>query len=83
MVATSDRRAAFPLEELLDLKLRGVEIEEGMDFYERVTGKIRVRELRPSQIIFSHGFSVRRRTRIAKRIFDVACATVGSSSRCR
>ncbi|WP_438011213.1 TIGR03013 family XrtA/PEP-CTERM system glycosyltransferase [Sorangium sp. So ce321] len=77
IVATSDRRAAFPLEALLDLKFRGVEIEEGMDFYERVTGKIFVRELKPSQIIFSHGFSVRRRTLVAKRIFDVACATAG------
>lgn len=77
IVATSERRAAFPLEELLDLKFRGVQIEEGMDFYERVTGKICVRELKPSQIIFSHGFSVRRRTLVAKRIFDVACATAG------
>lgn len=77
IVATSERRAAFPLEELLDLKFRGVQIEEGMDFYERVTGKICVRELKPSQIIFSHGFSVRRRTLVAKRIFDVVCATAG------
>ncbi|AUX42913.1 sugar transferase [Sorangium cellulosum] len=77
IVATSDRRGAFPLEELLELKLRGVEIEEGMDFYERATGKIFVRELRPSQIIFSHGFSVRRRTLVAKRAFDVVCAALG------
>ncbi|WP_437682790.1 TIGR03013 family XrtA/PEP-CTERM system glycosyltransferase [Sorangium sp. So ce131] len=77
IVATSDRRGAFPLEELLELKLRGVGIEEGMDFYERATGKIFVRELRPSQIIFSHGFSVRRRTLVAKRAFDVVCAALG------
>jgi exopolysaccharide biosynthesis polyprenyl glycosylphosphotransferase len=42
-----------------------------------VTGKIFVRELKPSQIIFSHGFSVRRRTLVAKRIFDLLCATAG------
>ncbi|MGK4005006.1 TIGR03013 family XrtA/PEP-CTERM system glycosyltransferase [Sorangium sp. So ce1036] len=77
IVATADRRAALPIEELLELKLRGVEIEEGIELYERVTGKIFVRELKPSQIIFSHGFSVRRRTLVAKRIFDVVCATAG------
>ncbi|AUX22747.1 sugar transferase [Sorangium cellulosum] len=77
IVATADRRAALPIEELLELKLRGVEIEEGIELYERVTGKIFVRELKPSQIIFSHGFSVRRRTLVAKRAFDVVCATVG------
>lgn len=77
IVAYSDRRGAFPLEELLDLKFRGVEIEEGVDFYERVTGKIFVRELKPSQIIFAQGFKVRRRTLVVKRIFDVVCAAAG------
>jgi sugar transferase (PEP-CTERM system associated) len=78
VVACADRRGAIPLEELLDLKVRGVEIQEGADFYERVSGRIFVPALKPSQIIFSHGFSVRRRrTLVMKRIFDVVCATAG------
>jgi sugar transferase (PEP-CTERM system associated) len=77
IVACSERRGALPLGELLELKLRGVAIEEGIDFYERVTGKIYVRELKPSHIIFSRGFHVRQRTLVAKRVFDVLCATLG------
>jgi sugar transferase (PEP-CTERM system associated) len=77
IVACSERRGALPLAALLELKLRGVAIEEGIDFYERVTGKIYVRELKPSQIIFSRGFHVRQRTLVAKRVFDVLGAALG------
>jgi sugar transferase (PEP-CTERM system associated) len=77
IAACSDRRGVLPVEQLLELKLRGVTIEEGVAFYERVTGKIFVRELLPSQIIFSEGFQVRRRTLAVKRAFDVVCAIVG------
>ncbi|HVY45114.1 MAG TPA: TIGR03013 family XrtA/PEP-CTERM system glycosyltransferase, partial [Minicystis sp.] len=77
VVASQDRRGALPMETLLELKFRGVEIEEGVAFYERVTGKLFVRELKPSQLIFSDGFRVRPSTLAAKRAFDVACAVVG------
>lgn len=77
IAACVDRRGGFPVEALLELKLRGVQIEEGSELYERVTGKIFVRALLPSQIIFSHGFHVRPRTLAVKRAFDVVCAAVG------
>jgi len=77
VVGYTDRRHQFPADELISLKFQGVEIEEGVDFYERVTGQIFVRELRPSQIIFAHGFHVARRTLFLKRALDVFCATVG------
>ena len=77
IVACADRRGAFPVDALLTLKLRGVEIEEGIEFYERATGKILVKDLLPSQIIFSRGFHVRRRTLVAKRVFDVVSAGLG------
>ncbi len=77
VVAYSDRRGSFPVQELLDLKFSGVDIEEGIDFYERVTGKIYVRELKPSQLIFAHGFQLRRTTLVLKRAFDILAAAVG------
>jgi sugar transferase (PEP-CTERM system associated) len=77
VVAYADRRGAFPAEELLNLKFQGVDVEEGVDFYERMTGKLYVRALRPSQLIFSSGFHVRRRAYVVKRIFDVTCAALG------
>ena len=74
IVAFSDRRGTFPAQELLDLKFSGVEIEEGIDFHERVTGKIYVREIRPSQLIFASGFQIRKASLLLKRAFDVAVA---------
>ena len=77
VVAYADRRGSFPANELLELKFRGVDIEEGVDFYERVANKLYVRELKPSHLIFANGFQVRRASLVAKRIFDVVCAVFG------
>ncbi len=76
LVAYPDRRGTLPVEQLLEVKFRGVEVEEGVAFYERETGKIFVRELKPSQLIFAEGFTVRPATRRLKRLLDllVACA---------
>jgi sugar transferase (PEP-CTERM system associated) len=77
LVAYPDRRGTLPVDQLLEVKFRGVEVEEGVDFYERTTGKIYVRELKPSQLIFAEGFTARTTTRRLKRILDVVLAVVG------
>jgi sugar transferase (PEP-CTERM system associated) len=77
LVAYPDRRGTLPVEQLLEVKFRGVEVEEGVSFYERETGKIFVRELKPSQLIFSEGFTARPATRRLKRLIDVVFAAVG------
>ncbi|MDC3958731.1 TIGR03013 family XrtA/PEP-CTERM system glycosyltransferase [Polyangium jinanense] len=77
IVCAADRRGKLPIDALLELKFRGIEIEEGVEFYERITGKIFVRELRPSQLVFAHGFRVAKRTLLGKRILDVVCASLG------
>jgi sugar transferase (PEP-CTERM system associated) len=77
LVAYPDRRGTLPVEQLLEVKFRGVEVQEGVAFYEQATGKIFVRELKPSQLIFSEGFTVRAGTRRLKRLLDVVMAGVG------
>ncbi|MBK6695359.1 MAG: TIGR03013 family PEP-CTERM/XrtA system glycosyltransferase [Myxococcales bacterium] len=77
LVAYPDRRGTLPVEQLLEIKFRGVEVEEGVNFYERTTGKIYVRELKPSQLIFAEGFSARPTTRRLKRLLDVFAAGIG------
>ncbi len=77
IVAFTDRRGAFPAEELLALKFRGIEIVEGVDFYERVTSKLYVEAMRPSQLIFARGFRVDRDARRVKRALDVVAAAIG------
>jgi sugar transferase (PEP-CTERM system associated) len=77
LVAYPDRRGTLPVDQLLEVKFRGVEVQEGALFYERETGKIFVRELKPSQLIFADGFTVRAGTRRLKRLLDVVMAAVG------
>ena len=77
LVAYPDRRGTLPVEQLLDVKFRGVEVEEGVHFYERNTSKLYVRELKPSQLIFAEGFAARPGTRRLKRILDVGRLVLG------
>lgn len=77
IVASRERRGALPVDELLDLKLRGVGVEEGSDFFEALTGKVFVRVLKPGDLVFSRGYRVRRPSLHVKRAMDVALAALG------
>jgi sugar transferase (PEP-CTERM system associated) len=77
LVAYPDRRGTLPVEQLLEVKFRGVEVDEGVSFYERATGKIFVRELKPSQLIFAEGFGARPASRRLKRLLDLVFAVAG------
>jgi sugar transferase (PEP-CTERM system associated) len=72
VVALAERRGAFPMQPILDCKLRGIRIEDWPSFYEKLTGKIIVKHLRPSWLVFSEGFANTRFTRLVKRVFDLA-----------
>lgn len=77
IVAIEDRRGKLPLEPLLECKLRGIRVEDGCDFFERLTGKMSLELLRPSSIIFSSGFRVSKWTDYARRALAVALAFAG------
>ena len=77
VVALADRRGSLPVRELLRAKLRGVRVEDVNTFYERLTGKLLVEDLRPSSLIFADGFHVSGFTQRSKRCFDLLFAIVG------
>lgn len=53
VVAMGERRGHLPTEKLLQLSLAStVSIEEGISFYERVTGRVSLNMIRPSWLIF-------------------------------
>jgi hypothetical protein len=56
IVAMEDRRASMPLRELLDLRLRGVVIENASALLERLSGKLPLDGLNPSTLIFTELF---------------------------
>jgi sugar transferase (PEP-CTERM system associated) len=77
MVALSDRRGSLPVWELLDLKARGLRVQDGAEVYEAITGKVHLDSLRPSWFLFSDGFRVSRFILSYKRAASLVLSVVG------
>jgi exopolysaccharide biosynthesis polyprenyl glycosylphosphotransferase len=56
VVALADRRGRLPLGPLLQSRIKGVVVEDALEFYERLTGKIAIEELTPGTLILAKGF---------------------------
>lgn len=56
VVAMDDRRLAFPVRDLLECRVAGIEVTELLSFLERETGRVQVDMLNPSWLIFGEGF---------------------------
>lgn len=77
IVAMQDRRGALPVRELLRLRFDGVIIEDVCDLLERLSGKMPLDGLRPSNFIYSEGFRVKPSQQIMRRIVSTLAATLG------
>jgi sugar transferase (PEP-CTERM system associated) len=77
IVALDDRRGTMPVSDLLQAKLQRIEIEDGITFFEAITGKILVQNVNPAWLIFSDGFRAGRFRLAIKRIFDLLFAGCG------
>jgi len=71
VVAMDDRRQQFPLKDLLDCRLAGIEVTELASFFERETGKVYLDILIPSWMIFGSGFRRDIIRRYSETAFDV------------
>ena len=77
VVAMDDRRRGFPLPELLDCRLAGIDVTELLTFLERETGRVRIDVLNPSWMIFGQGFRRGPLRQFTLRTLDlIACVTV-------
>jgi len=76
IVALDEKRGVMPYNELLNCKIRGINIIDGESFYERVSGKLLVEKINPSWLIFSDGFVKSRFIRISKRVIDLVASAV-------
>ena len=77
VVALDDRRGRMPVRQLLECKLAGRDIVNGVSFFEGLTGTILVENMSPSWIIFSEGFSRKRMIYLLKRSMDVILSVAG------
>jgi sugar transferase (PEP-CTERM system associated) len=77
VIAFDDSRGKLPVDDLLQCKFSGIKIEDGLSFYEHLTGKVHLDALKPSWLIFSDGFRRPRAVVILKRVMDVVGSLVG------
>jgi sugar transferase (PEP-CTERM system associated) len=77
IVAMEDRRSRLPVEELLALRLAGVQVEEATSWLEKISGRIEVDHLYPSWLIFTDGFQLSAFGRIFRRTLNLSAALVG------
>jgi exopolysaccharide biosynthesis polyprenyl glycosylphosphotransferase len=70
-------RGRLPVRLLMKARLRGVAVEQGVDAYERLTGKLAIEALTPSALIFSKDFRRSALHRILGRGLSLLIAAVG------
>ncbi|PIE56652.1 MAG: capsular biosynthesis protein CpsE [Desulfobulbus propionicus] len=77
IVALEKHRDKMFTPELLEYKLAGVSIDDGVSFYEEITGKILVKTVNPAWLIFADGFGGNRLSHMTKRTLDIVVAVTG------
>jgi sugar transferase (PEP-CTERM system associated) len=77
VVSLAERRGFFPVEELLNCKLAGIQVVDAPSFYESATRKLLIENITPSWFIFSHGFKVTWWLRLCKRTLDIMASFFG------
>ncbi|HEY8510118.1 MAG TPA: TIGR03013 family XrtA/PEP-CTERM system glycosyltransferase [Steroidobacteraceae bacterium] len=76
VVAMDDRRRGFPIPELLECRLNGIDITELLTFLERETGRVRIDVLNPSWMIFGEGFRRDPLRLFSSRLLDLVASSV-------
>lgn len=76
VVALKEKRGAFPVQELLECRVNGIDIIDGNSFYEMLTGKLIVEQINPSWLIFSQGFQKTWSQKIFKRTIDLVLSVL-------
>lgn len=80
VIAPKERRRSagskLPVADLMECKLRGIEVTDALSFYEREMKKARLELVHPSWILYSDGFKASKTRDFSKRIVDVAISLV-------
>lgn len=75
-VGLSERRNQLPVDDLLALRFSGIPIEEAGSLYESTFGRVTIRELRPSDLIFTAGLGPRQSSVQLQTIYSFVIALI-------
>lgn len=76
VVAIKEKRGELPTKELLKCRIDGIEVIDGISFYETLSGKLLVEHISPSWLIFSDGFQKSSFKKIIKRLTDIVLSII-------
>lgn len=77
VVGMSERRNRVPMSELMELRFAGHIIEEAAGTYEKVCGRVCLKELRPSQLVYSGELEPRRQSLLYQNVSNMGLAAFG------
>ena len=77
IVAMTERRSRLPVQQLLEVRMRGIIVEDGAEVYERLTGKLAIESLTPINLVFSKDFRKSRLHHALARGVSLLVAVVG------
>jgi exopolysaccharide biosynthesis polyprenyl glycosylphosphotransferase len=77
IVLAFDRREQLPIAPLLELRVRGVPVEDAWEFYERLTGAVPIEALTPGELIHATGFRNSSAANWMARAMSLVVAAVG------
>lgn len=77
VIAMEERRGELPVDALLAMRMRGIEIEEVGNLLERLTGKLQLEGLRPSNLLFCEGFNMKPSLRMMQQVASTIVALIG------
>ena len=75
VIAMDDRRRAFPIRDLLECRMAGIDVIDLVSFLERETGKVRTDLMNPSWMIFGGGFRRDQWRQASSRILDLIASS--------
>jgi exopolysaccharide biosynthesis polyprenyl glycosylphosphotransferase len=77
VVGMTERRNRMPVADLLELRLSGCVIEEAATAFERLCGRVCLKELRPAQLIYSGELGPRPQNLAVQTVMNRVIAAVG------
>jgi sugar transferase (PEP-CTERM system associated) len=77
VVAMDDRRGKLPVELLLSMKCRGMQVQDGVEVYETITGKVPIESIRLASLLFSQGCYASRFHLFYKRCASILASIMG------
>jgi len=77
VVALKEQRGKLPGQEILHCKFCGIKVLDAPTFYEELTGKLLIENIRPSWFFFNDSFNITFSKKFCKRVLDLICSIIG------